>query len=99
MKIIEKIKQIDPWYALFWIGILITLAWTILKAVGVIKTPIWVEMIPWISVIAAVIGVVKYIVKYLVIIKVMDIRLINLENDMKEVKDERLINLEKHLRI
>ena len=35
------------WDALVWIGILLILGWAFLKAIGVISSPVWVEVIPY----------------------------------------------------
>ena len=99
MKLIERIKEIDPWYALFWLGLFVIFVWAVLKSVGVIQSPIWQEMIPVFSAVASAVGIAKYIVKYIVKIAILELKVDRLENDMKEVKDVRLIKIEKHLRI
>ena len=91
-----EIKDIDPWYALFWVGMSITLIWLILKSVGVIQTPVWIQMLPFISAVLGIMGIVKYILKYLVIIKVTDLRLGRVEERLTSVEN-RLTTVERKL--
>lgn len=100
-----ELKNIDPWYIGFWISIIITIVWAILKIAGVINTPFWLEMLPVFSGLASVVTIVQHANKYLIKIEVMDHRLIRGEGDVKEIKgvlkihDKQLVKIEKHLRI
>lgn len=40
-------KELDFWDYLILIGALIILVWALLKALNIIHTPIWVEMLPY----------------------------------------------------
>ena len=93
---LNKIKKIDPWLAMFYGGLLGIFIWAVLKSLEIIKSPAWQEMIPVFMAILAAIGVVKYIFKYLLRIEIMDHRLFNVENGLKNV-DKRLINVEGRL--
>lgn len=35
------------WESLVWIGAIIILGWVLLKIIGVISSPVWVEMLPY----------------------------------------------------
>ncbi len=100
-----ELKKIDPWYIGFWISIAITILWAILKIVGVINTPFWLEMLPVFSGLASVVTIVQYANKYLIKIEVMDHRLINVEQRLDKIEnnldhhDNKLIKIEKHLGI
>ncbi len=85
---LEKIKKIDPWYALFWAGITGIFIWALLKSFRIIQSPPWQEMLPIFMALAAAIGIAKYIVKYIVKIEVMDLRLHHVEDDIKLVKNK-----------
>lgn len=48
---------------LMWVGALLILGWAFLKIIGVIHSPIWVEMVPYIGGGAGILGV-SYAVTY-----------------------------------
>ncbi|MFH0752835.1 MAG: hypothetical protein V1914_04555 [archaeon] len=46
-----KLKaQNKIWTALFWIGVLLLLGWALGKSLGLINSPVWVEMLPYFGV-------------------------------------------------
>lgn len=51
-------KRIAWWDLLIVFGITVLLIWALLKSFGIIHSPVWVEMIPYFSVIFAFIGAV-----------------------------------------
>ena len=44
------------WDAVIWIGIAIILIWAILKSLGIINSPIWVDMLPYYGIGVGAIG-------------------------------------------
>ena len=40
-------RGLSFWDAILWIGIAILLGWAILKTLGIIHSPIWVDMLPY----------------------------------------------------
>lgn len=51
-------KEWDVWDYLIWGGIIALLAWALLKSLGVIHSPVWVDMIPYEGIGIASIGAV-----------------------------------------
>lgn len=49
-------KKIDYWAILIIFGALLVLIWALLKTIGVIHSPVWVEMIPYFGIGASIIG-------------------------------------------
>ncbi len=49
-------KRISFWDVLIWVGIVLIIGWAILKSVGVIESPVWVEMIPYFGAGASIMG-------------------------------------------
>jgi len=45
----EKIK-IDIGSLVMWIGIILILGWAVLKILGVIQSPVWMEVIPYVGI-------------------------------------------------
>lgn len=42
-------EERDIWTALIIFGALLILIWALLKAIGIIQSPVWVEMIPYVG--------------------------------------------------
>lgn len=53
---IGTIKRSDVWDAVIIIGALIILIWALLKAIGVINSPAWVDMLPYFGASFSIIG-------------------------------------------
>lgn len=49
-------KRWDFWDILIIIGSMLILGWALLKAIGIIHSPTWVDMIPYFGVSASIIG-------------------------------------------
>lgn len=82
---------------LIWIGIILILGWAILKALGIIHSPIWVDMIPYFGVGASAIGGAYKLGKIMTGIeetKVKVDKILNLEEDFKEVKNNQKMCME-----
>ena len=45
----KKRGGVSVWDILLWLGAIIILVWAFLKAFGIIHSPVWVEMIPYIG--------------------------------------------------
>jgi len=54
-KIMNK-RGISFWDAIIWIGIGILLGWALLKSLGIIHSPIWVETLPYFGIGISAIG-------------------------------------------
>lgn len=79
----EKIKIYD---VLFWTSILVIAIWVFLKMIGVIQSPVWVEMIPYAGAIFAV-GAFYQLVKTMRIdITDLKVRTNSIEKDITELK-------------
>ena len=53
---LNKRGKLDAWSALILIGAVLIIVWALLKVAGIIKSPIWVEMIPYFGVGASMVG-------------------------------------------
>ncbi len=40
-------NKITFWDVLIWVGTILILGWALLKSLGIIHSPVWVEMIPY----------------------------------------------------
>jgi hypothetical protein len=56
-------RGIDIWDIILLIAALVIIFWAILKAMGIIHSPVWVDMIPYISAGVALLGLVYNIGK------------------------------------
>lgn len=56
-------RGVDIWDVILLVAGLSILFWALLKAIGIIHSPVWVEMIPYIGAGTAVIGIVYNIGK------------------------------------
>jgi len=54
--VMNKRGSISFWDFLLWLGALLILAWALLKIFGVIHSPVWVEMIPFLGAGASLVG-------------------------------------------
>jgi len=45
----EKRGSINPIDLLFWVSLIVLALWVVGKAAGIIKSPVWVDMIPYAS--------------------------------------------------
>jgi len=52
-----KRRGFDFWQALIWLGAIIILSWALLKSFGIIHSPIWVEMVPYLGIGISILGV------------------------------------------
>jgi hypothetical protein len=52
----DKKEKISVWDFLIWAGIILILGWALLKAFGVIHSPVWVDMIPYFGVGGSAVG-------------------------------------------
>jgi len=52
----NKRGKLTIWDYLIWIGIALILIWAILKSIGIINSPIWLEMIPYYGIGISAIG-------------------------------------------
>ncbi len=57
MATIEKHHTFDYTDVLFWLGILVLTVWIIGKISGLIQSPVWVEMLPFIAALATMLGI------------------------------------------
>lgn len=57
MSIIKKDYHLDITDILFWIGILIVIIWAIGKTIGLINSPVWIDMIPIYGAVATAMGI------------------------------------------
>lgn len=80
------------WDYLIWIGIILILGWALLKALGIINTPTWVEMVPYFGVgVSAIGGAYKLgkIMKGIEETKTKVEKVLEIEEDFKEVKSNQ----------
>lgn len=49
-------KKLKIWDVLLWLGAILILGWALLKSFGIIHSPIWVEMVPYLGVGISIIG-------------------------------------------
>lgn len=49
-------KKIDVWGTLILLGALLILIWAFLKSIGVLHSPVWIEMIPYVGIGVSIIG-------------------------------------------
>lgn len=84
----KKIQINIDWNVVFWIGILMIFFWLIAKALGLIHTPLIVQIIPYVGGLVALFGLFRNAGKYIqkldtVILDVNDIKL-----NMKDMKHD-----------
>jgi hypothetical protein len=48
--------KLSFWDALLWVGAVLVLVWALLKALGWIHSPVWVEMVPFFGAGASLVG-------------------------------------------
>lgn len=80
----KKINITIDWSVVFWISTIIVFLWLLAKAVGLIKTPWFIEAIPYIGGFLALAAVVKEIGKYA---QKMDHALVDIGEIKGELKD------------
>lgn len=83
-------RRLSLWSILFWGGLLILVLWALAKATGIIKTPIWVEMIPYFSVAAALAGGGIKVGKVLEKISTLCKDMKEVKHDVKEIQKKAL---------
>lgn len=80
------------WDYLIWIGIILILGWALLKSLGIINTPIWIEMIPYYGVGATGIGAAYKLGKIMQGVdetKKKVEQVLKMEGEFKEVKSNQ----------
>ena len=93
MSIIKKGYHLDITDILFWIGILIVIIWAIGKTIGLINSPVWVDMIPIFGAIITVVAISLKIGKILQKIEQVIKDVGNLQLEVKDM-DKRVIAIE-----
>lgn len=85
------IKRVEWWDALAILGTVLILAWAFLKAIGVIHSPVWVEVIPYFGIGATFAGFIYKLGKIMEGIegtkKTVD-RLVNMESRFIRLEHE-----------
>ena len=96
----RKIQINIDWSVAFWLGILTVFLWLLAKAVGLIHTPWYIEVIPYIGGLIALGAIVKEIGKYAQKIDTLVYEVKEIRLDMKDLRlrsenhENRLIRLE-----
>ncbi|MFH1803111.1 MAG: hypothetical protein ABH864_06730 [archaeon] len=85
-------RKLSFWDYLIWIGIILILGWALLKALGIINTPVWIEMIPYIGVGITLLGGAYKLGRILENVERMDTSVKELNTTTKDI-DKRLIAL------
>lgn len=56
----ELSRRISPWAVMFYLGMAMILVWALLKSVGVINTPVWLEVgIPAVGAVLGLFGIFR----------------------------------------
>lgn len=94
----KKIQINIDWSMMFWIGILTIFLWLMARAVGLIKTPWFIEIIPYLGGLIVIFSLVKEVGKYVnkVDMVITDVR--EMKVDIKEMKLD-INNLDKRVTI
>ena len=50
---------------MFWLGVITLFIWLLLKTIGIINTPLVIQLIPFVSAIAIIFGAIKHIGKFI----------------------------------
>lgn len=57
MTTVEKTHRFDYTDVLFWLGILLMTAWIIGKLLGLIQSPVWVDLLPFIAALVTILSI------------------------------------------
>jgi hypothetical protein len=76
-----KLKDVDWWELIIWTSITILFLWLLAKSVGLINTPIIIEVIPYVTGFITVLGIGKKLGKY-------TLKLDNVINDIRDMRIE-----------
>ncbi len=59
-----KTKLSVDWSVIFWISVIILFLWFLARAIGLFHTPLWVELIPYVTALFTLFAIVKEVGKY-----------------------------------
>ena len=93
----RKKSEFNFWDFLIWIGIILLLGWAFLKAIGIINTPVWVEMIPYFGIGTTAIGAAYKIGKIMMNLEIIGNKvdkILTFEEDFREVNHNQQLCLE-----
>lgn len=99
----KRIQIKIDWSVIFWIGIIIIFLWLMAKAVGLINTPWYIEIIPYIGALAVLGAIIKKIGEYTYKIDIMFQDIKDIKLDLKDLRlksenhEVRLVKLETKL--
>lgn len=97
-----RFKDIDFWTVLIVFGALLILLWAILKGAGIIHSPLWLEMTPYIGGGISILGVAYKLGKIMKGIeeteKKMD-KLVGIETKFNKLENEHNLAMKGKLRI
>lgn len=93
MSIIKKGYHLDLTDILFWGGILIVIIWAIGKTIGLINSPVWVDMIPIYGAVTTVVAISLKIGKILQRLEQVIKDVGNIQLEVKDI-DKRVIAIE-----
>jgi len=80
-------KRISFWDALLWGGGILILVWALLKIFGVINSPIWIEMLPFLGGGGAIVGGAYKLGKIMRGIELTNRKVDNISNDFSGLKE------------
>lgn len=99
-------KGLDFWDILMLVGALLILFWAILKAFGIITSPIWIEMVPYFGAGVALLGAVYKFGKMARriedterVVHIIADRLYNLDGRFNKVENEHNLCLAGKLKV
>ena len=92
----KKKKKWGLWDYLLWPGIILILAWALLKSFNVINTPMWVEMLPYFGIGVVFIASVFKAGKMVQNIETMGTNISGFKEKTDKINDN-LISLSKHV--
>ncbi len=81
---------------IFWISIGVVVVWMIFKAIGVIHSPIWQDLLPYAGVLAAIVVYFQKTGIYLEKINHIEIDLHSFKSEMGEFRKEAIGELREH---
>ena len=79
---------------MFWISVAVVVVWMVLKAVGVIQSPAWQELLPYAGSLAAIVAYFQKSGRYLEKIDHIGIDLHNFKAEMSEFRNKTEIRFE-----
>ena len=91
----KKININIDWSVVFWLGLITTFLWFLAKAVGLVHTPLFISIIPYLGSMVVIIAVVKKLGEYVqkidrTILDIGDIKseLKYINSDMKDLNNK-----------